>query len=115
MIDGEHTACGMEAVHCNLCGAHLGFHAGLSVDPGQWIHNRCPVRLAEHWGISTDEVAKLTDLISAAVASCYPEIPSLAAISGPEDRVLSKLRGDIAAGQLMEVLATQGFQIRRED
>jgi hypothetical protein len=88
-----------------------------------WIHNRCPVRLAEHWGLSTDVVEELTDLISAAVASCYPEIPSSGApakgaggffISGLKGQAPSRLRGHIAAGHLMEVLAAQGFQIRRQ-
>jgi hypothetical protein len=115
MIDEEHTACGMVAVHCDLCGAHLGFQAsGTRVDPENWIHTRCPVRLAEHWGISTGEVEELTEVISAAVASCYPEIADRQPLSDPGDRPLAKLRGDIAAGHAMEALAMQGFRITRQ-
>lgn len=106
----------MTEVRCDLCGEPLGYQsADVPVDPELWRHSRCPVRLAEHWGIGVDVVLELTDLLSAAIASCYPEIPGKRPITRASGtRQLSKLRGDIAAGHAMELLAANGFQVRRQ-
>lgn len=107
---------GLQEVFCRDCGASLGWQdADTEIDPQTWTHARCPVWTANKFGITRQQYDYLLAWLSQVIAGAYPEFPH-GIIGNPADAKIQKLRGEIAAGTVMEVLAIQGWTIvEKED
>jgi hypothetical protein len=102
---------GLQEVKCRDCGESLGYQGEeVPIDYAVWPHNRCPERLRLSFGITRAEYDRIHKLVSDAIEVSYPEFPRNV-IGDPADKMLQELRGNIAAGYVMEVLAKFGYRV----
>lgn len=105
------TPTGLQPVNCDLCGENLGYQgADVPILREEWQHKRCPQRLAEQWGISRDDVEALSQIAALGVALSFPDFPNNRLDSDNEVRTM---RSRIAGETVLEMLAGNGFQVRR--
>jgi hypothetical protein len=106
----------MQEVCCIDCAFSLGWQAAdVPIDYTQWVHNRCPVRIARDLKVSNEAYDEMFFVVSRAIRASYPEFPNNV-LDDPGNEVVQALRSDIAAGMALERLSLLGYSlVKKED
>lgn len=111
----DETPEGMQRVDCPDCGINLGYQSDeVPILWEEWVHTRCPGRLAQRWGLTREQVEELTQTVKIGIANCFPDFPRSDVASAATDDAIRDSRARLTAEYVLEKLASWDVKPRTQ-